>query len=167
MMLDIEPLVREVAPGLLSRRRASVACIATTRRKYLVFDGGMPAQPRCVVEYGDADRLLRTAHVLRTLSARLPGVVPAVVSCGPREDGSYVLIQEGLGGVPWFRVADTMKSATEALTQARHKVAEALYKQAGAGAGAEGAAGGPTPGGNAKASEGDVIDAEVVEDEKK
>ena len=111
MMLDIEPLVREVAPGLLSRRRASVACIATTRRKYLVFDGGMPAQPRCVVEYGDADRLLRTAHVLRTLSARLPGVVPAVVSCGPREDGSYVLIQEGLGGVPWFRVADTMKSA--------------------------------------------------------
>jgi len=110
MMLDIEPLVREVAPGLLSRRRASVACIATTRRKYLVFDGGMPAQPRCVVEYGDAERLLRTAHVLRTLSARLPGVVPAVVSCGPREDGSYVLIQEGLGGVPWFRVADTYGS---------------------------------------------------------
>jgi len=61
----------------------------------------------------------------------------------------------------------TMKSAIEALMQARHKVAEALYKQAGAGAGAEGAAGGPTPGGNAKASEGDVIDAEVVEDEKK
>jgi hypothetical protein len=32
MMLDIEPLVREIAPGLLSRNRASVACIATTRR---------------------------------------------------------------------------------------------------------------------------------------
>jgi len=49
--------------------------------------------------------------------------------------------------------------------QARHKVAEALYKQAGAGPDA--APGGPAPGGNAKAAEGDVIDAEVVEDEKK
>ena len=111
MMLDIEPLVREVAPGLLSRRRASVACIATTRRKFLVFDGGMPEQPRCVVEYGDGERLLRTAQILRILSARLPGVVPAVVSCTSHEDGSYVLIQEGLGGIPWFRVADTMTSA--------------------------------------------------------
>lgn len=111
MMLDIEPLVREIAPGLLSRHRASVACIATTRRKYLVFDGGMPSQPRCVVEYGEAERLTRTAHILRTLSAKLPGVVPAVVSCTPCPDGRYVLIQEGLGGVPWFRVADTMTSA--------------------------------------------------------
>jgi len=59
----------------------------------------------------------------------------------------------------------TMKSAIEALMQARHKVAEALYKQAGAGPDA--APGGPAPGGNAKAAEGDVIDAEVVEDEKK
>jgi hypothetical protein len=111
MMLDIEPLVREIAPGLLSRNRASVACIATTRRKYLVFDGGLPAQPRCVVEYGDAERLTRTAQILRTLSAKLPGIVPAVVSCTPCPDGRYVLVQEGLGGVPWFRVADTMTSA--------------------------------------------------------
>jgi len=59
----------------------------------------------------------------------------------------------------------TMNSAIEALMQARHKVAEALYKQAGAGPDA--APGGPAPGGNAKAAEGDVIDAEVVEDEKK
>jgi molecular chaperone DnaK len=56
-----------------------------------------------------------------------------------------------------------IKSSIEALMQARHKVAEALYKQAGAGS----APGGPAPGGDAKAPEGDVIDAEVVEDEKK
>ncbi len=56
-----------------------------------------------------------------------------------------------------------MKSSVEALTQARHRVAEALYKQAGATS----APGGPAPDGEAKASEGDVIDAEVVEDEKK
>ena len=61
-----------------------------------------------------------------------------------------------------------MNSAMEQLTQAQHKAAEALYKQTGAdgpgssgdSARAAGAEGSPAP-------EGDVIDAEVVEEEKK
>src|SRR5687767_11538023 len=63
-----------------------------------------------------------------------------------------------------------MTSGMEALTQAQHKVAESLYKQAGAGGGAPasepsgGDTGGSAPG---TADAGDVIDAEVVEDEKK
>ncbi|HEY6508395.1 MAG TPA: molecular chaperone DnaK, partial [Vicinamibacterales bacterium] len=62
--------------------------------------------------------------------------------------------------------AAAMTAAMEALTQAQHKVAEAVYKQSGSGAGASpGAAPGPEPG--PSAAEGDVIDAEVVEDEKK
>jgi len=62
--------------------------------------------------------------------------------------------------------AAAMNAAMEALTQAQHKVAEALYKQSGSGAGAApGSAPGPEPG--PTATEGDVIDAEVVEDEKK
>src|SRR6187401_1623613 len=62
-----------------------------------------------------------------------------------------------------------MNRAMEQLTQAQHKAAEALYKQAGSTA----SAGGPEPGGAdagagpGRAPEGDVIDAEVVEDEKK
>jgi len=62
-----------------------------------------------------------------------------------------------------------MNRAMEQLTQAQHKAAEALYKQAGPTA----SAGGPEPGGAdagagpGRAPEGDVIDAEVVEDEKK
>src|SRR6187549_587591 len=66
-----------------------------------------------------------------------------------------------------------MSAAMDALMTAQHKASEALYKnQAEAGAaGAEGAAGasgasGAADGG-AKADNGDVIDAEVVEDEKK
>jgi molecular chaperone DnaK len=62
-----------------------------------------------------------------------------------------------------------MKSAMEALTQAQHRVAEALYKQtgsagpeAGGGAGPSGAAGGATSGGGT--APGDVIDAEVVDE---
>jgi molecular chaperone DnaK len=71
-----------------------------------------------------------------------------------------------------------MTRAMEQLTQAQHKAAEALYKQAGTGAGAEagpdasGAPGGAGGGGatssaGSSATEGDVIDAEVVNEEKK
>ncbi|HVG70602.1 MAG TPA: molecular chaperone DnaK [Vicinamibacterales bacterium] len=62
-----------------------------------------------------------------------------------------------------------MNRAMEQLTQAQHKAAESLYKQAGASAGSgpeagAGSAGGQTAG---DAAPGEVIDAEVVEDEKK
>jgi len=62
-----------------------------------------------------------------------------------------------------------MTSAMERLTQAQHKAAEAAYKQSGpegpgAGEGAESAGGGAAGSGR---TEGDVIDAEVVDDQKK
>ena len=63
----------------------------------------------------------------------------------------------------------SMNRAMEQLTQAQHKAAEAMYKQTGAtpdgadAAGAGAAAGQPGEGG----AQGEVIDAEVVEDEKK
>jgi len=68
-----------------------------------------------------------------------------------------------------------MNRAMEQLTQAQHRAAEALYRQSGAtgagggaggGAGADtGATGGASTG--AGAAQGDVIDAEVVDEEKK
>ena len=64
-----------------------------------------------------------------------------------------------------------MKRAMEALNTAQHKAAEVLYKSASAGAGSAGASGGSTGsagGGSARGgAQGDVIDAEVVEEEKK
>jgi molecular chaperone DnaK len=70
-----------------------------------------------------------------------------------------------------------MNRAMEQLTQAQHKAAEALYKQAGAGAGStgsEGAGGAEDSAGSAgpgtaggPGGAGDVIDAEVVEEDKK
>jgi hypothetical protein len=73
-----------------------------------------------------------------------------------------------------------MNRALEQLTQAQHRAAEALYKNAGATAGAgpggpggsEGSAGsaGSGSGGSGSAgsqAQGDVIDAEVVDEEKK
>jgi molecular chaperone DnaK len=65
-----------------------------------------------------------------------------------------------------------IKTALDNLTQAQHKAAEALYRSsaqtAGAGAGAgPGASGGSSEGGSQQPKEGEVIDAEVVEDEKR
>ncbi len=72
-----------------------------------------------------------------------------------------------------------MTRAMEQLTQVQHRAAEALYKQAGSTAGSEAgpeSSAGPTAGDGpsggsgstgSSASEGDVIDAEVVNEEKK
>ena len=62
--------------------------------------------------------------------------------------------------------AAAVDRAMDQLTQAQHKAAEALYKQASSGGGAPGA--GPEEAApRAEGTQGDVIDAEVVEDEKK
>jgi molecular chaperone DnaK len=72
--------------------------------------------------------------------------------------------------------ATAVDNALQALTTAQHKAAEALYRQAqtpgpgaeaGAGAGAGSNPGGQPGGGQSRANEGDVIDAEVVEEDKK
>jgi molecular chaperone DnaK len=66
-----------------------------------------------------------------------------------------------------------MKRTMEALNTAQHKAAETLYKAASAGAGADaggsssGGASGAAGGGSSPNASGDVIDAEVVEEEKK
>jgi molecular chaperone DnaK len=59
---------------------------------------------------------------------------------------------------------EAIEAATAELTKASHKLAEALYRQASAGApgSAPGEAPPPTDGGG-KGSDGDVIDAEVVD----
>ncbi len=71
--------------------------------------------------------------------------------------------------------ADAIKKALDNLTQAQHKAAEGLYRTAqtagaGAAAGAGAGAGGSQAGGSSAGSErkeGDVIDAEVVEEDKR
>ena len=65
--------------------------------------------------------------------------------------------------------ADNIKRATETLTKASHKLAEVMYQQAGANAGG-GTPGGGGATGSSTASAGDskddVIEAEVVEENK-
>jgi molecular chaperone DnaK len=66
--------------------------------------------------------------------------------------------------------AAQMQSRMDALNTVQHKAAEALYRStsaAGGGGPEEGAAGGGAAGAGGGRGEGDVIDAEVVEEEKK
>ncbi|HEU5161997.1 MAG TPA: molecular chaperone DnaK [Thermoanaerobaculia bacterium] len=61
---------------------------------------------------------------------------------------------------------DEIRGATDRLQKASHKLAEAMYQQGQqAGAGSTGSTGGSQPGGSA--SSDDVIEAEVVDEEKK
>ena len=66
---------------------------------------------------------------------------------------------------------DVEWSCREVLTSAQHKAAEAMYRQAGPGAGDGSAEGGAAadPGGAAGAGSrtNDVIDAEVVDEDKR
>ncbi len=61
---------------------------------------------------------------------------------------------------------DNLKKATETLTKASHKLAEVMYQNVGANAGGgAGAASGPS-GGSESSNKDDVIEAEVVEENK-
>ncbi|MEO8256571.1 MAG: phosphotransferase [Acidobacteriota bacterium] len=107
-MLEIVALVNRLLPGLLQHSRPSVACVCTTRAKYLVFDGD-PSRPACIVEFGDEERLTRTDHILSTLRSKMPpGGVADSLCCTSLPDGTFVHIQEGLPGVPWFRLSDSL-----------------------------------------------------------
>jgi hypothetical protein len=111
-MLEVVSLVEQLVPGLLRSSRPSVACVCTTRAKFLVFDGD-GAHPACVVEFGEAERLMRVERILAELHLRVPEAVARPLVCERMPDGRHVLIQEGLGGVPWFRVSDRLVSAAD------------------------------------------------------
>jgi phosphotransferase family enzyme len=111
-MLEIVSLVRQLAPGLLQREDASVACVCTTRPKYLVFNR-KSKQPACVVEFGPAERLVRVDGILSELHPRFPSGVARPICCRSITNGTYVQIQEGLGGMPWFRLSDGLSSPND------------------------------------------------------
>ena len=131
MMLDVAALVDRLLPGLLHGDARSVACICTTRPKYLVFDDD-EAHPRCVVEFGEGDRLSRTDRVLKELGARINGTVPASLFCGSVHNGTSVHIQAGLPGVPWSRVSDALETPAEWRVLIRRAVAAMLRLHAAA-----------------------------------
>jgi phosphotransferase family enzyme len=111
-MLAAVPAVRQLLPGLLRDEHPSVACVYTTRPKYLIFDGSAD-QPACVVEFGETERLAAVEKVLDELSPRLPKTVPASLRCAHWNAGTSVHVQQGLPGTPWFRLSDQVTTRDE------------------------------------------------------
>ena len=111
-MLAAVPAVRRLLPDLLHTARPSVACVYTTRPKYLVFDESSE-QPACVVEFGETERLSAVEKVLAELSPRLPQTVPASLRCAHWQAGTSVHVQQGLPGTPWFRISDDLDSPSK------------------------------------------------------
>jgi Phosphotransferase enzyme family len=111
-MLEIVSLVDQLAPGLVQRESASVACVCTTRPKFLVFNR-YSEHPACVVEFGPRERLARVDGILSQLHPRFPKGVARPIVCKPWHNGTYVQIQEGLGGMPWFRLSDGLATAKD------------------------------------------------------
>lgn len=130
MIADVIPLVRELVPGLLTCKRASVACVRTTNEKYLVFNDD-PDRPACIVEFGDETRLRRIARILSLLHAQCPGLVPRPLACAPWGSGVVVHIEEGMSGQPWFRLADTLPS-TAAWQSLLERAVAAMHRLHGA-----------------------------------
>jgi hypothetical protein len=110
VILEIPHLIRELVPGLLDEGRSSVACVRTTRPKYLVFGGGAD-RPTCVVQFGPAEAMEREHHVLSLLRPVLPDMVAAPLACAAWHGNLWVQVQSGLLGLPWFRLADRVRSA--------------------------------------------------------
>lgn len=110
MILEVVGAVREIAPRMLPGGHASVACIQTTRPKYLVF-GSDRRRPECVVEFGPEDELRRVHETLTRLEPLLPGLVPTPVACALWRDPLHVQIQGGLEGAPWFRLQQAFRTA--------------------------------------------------------
>lgn len=109
-----------------------------------------------------ADQTVYAAEkMVQEMGDKLAGADKAAV------EGAIAALKEALAG----NDTAAMTRAMEQLTQAQHKAAEALYKQGGAGAapGPEGpgADAGPSAGASSGGTQGDVIDAEVVDEDRK
>lgn len=109
MLIDVVPVVRELVPGLLRQQRPSVAYVRTTHPKYLVFDGDAQ-QPACVVEIGDEARLRRIHAIQIALHGLCPAHVARPLACAAWAPGLAIHIQQGVPGVPWFRLFETLTS---------------------------------------------------------
>jgi molecular chaperone DnaK len=90
---------------------------------------------------------------------------------GATEKAAVASAIEALKGAIASNDVAAMNRAMEQLTQAQHRAAETLYKQAGTSTGASSSTGSSEPGSTGPTADagaqGDVIDAEVVDEEKK
>jgi hypothetical protein len=104
MILEVSDILRSLVPSLVADGVSlSVAKVQTTRPIFLAF-GESGDRPLCVVQFGPRPELERLHLVLLELHRALPDVVPNSLACAPCRNDSWVHVQGGLSGTPWFRL---------------------------------------------------------------
>lgn len=112
MILHIPEILARLLPGLRDRGPLSIACVRTTRPKYLVF-GARGDHPTCVAQFGPGDEMEWVHSVLTRLRRELPDLVARPLACAAWQGDTWVQIQSGLPGMPWFRLVEKTRSRRE------------------------------------------------------
>lgn len=124
MILEIPTIVSELLPHRFPPGAAHVACVRTTRPKFLVF-AASHIQPEYVVQFGPAEDSTRLHSILTRLHRRLPDIVPESLVCQPWRGQEFIHVQAGLPGVPWFRLRERI-GGSGAWGRLRERVSQAL-----------------------------------------
>jgi hypothetical protein len=90
----------------------SVAEIHTTRRMYLVFAEAVD-RPEWVVQFGEHGELSRLDAALTNLHALVPDLVAGTVAFRQWQGDTWIHIQPGLPGLPWFRLSTSVGGVAE------------------------------------------------------
>ena len=113
MILEIADLVTrhcEVPPA--TARDLRVAFLKTTEPTFLVF-ARHQAHPLFVVKVGEGPTLERRLAVSSRLYELLPDAIARPFGVFPLGGPLALLIQTGLPGIPWFRLADHLRTVDD------------------------------------------------------
>lgn len=129
MILDIPAIISDLVPNLIKGSESiSVICIRTTRPKYLVF-GEDSDRPALIAQFGDKEALERLHMILSRLHSKVPNLVAEPILLSPWRDNTYLHLQTGLPGTPWFQLTGRYRSREEwaQITFLAHDALERLH----------------------------------------
>jgi aminoglycoside phosphotransferase len=113
VILDIADLVaRHCRVPEPTARGLRVAFLKTTEPTFLVFARHQPF-PLFVAKVAAASTLERRLALSSRLYELLPDAIAKPFGVFPLGDGRALLVQNGLPGVPWFRLADQVRTADD------------------------------------------------------
>jgi hypothetical protein len=93
-------------------RSLRVAFLKTTEPTFLVFAAQQP-HPLFVVKVGDADTLKARSALAARLYELLPDAIARPVGVFPLDRQRALLVQNGLAGVPWFRLGERYTTSAD------------------------------------------------------
>lgn len=126
MILDIADLVARGCGLDRTAAHLRVAFVKTTDPIFLLF-ADHQVHPLFVVKVGAADELGRRFGFKTRLYDLMPDAIARPIGVFPLSDGLGILVQNGLPGLPWFRLADELRTADDWLAL-RARCAEQLRR---------------------------------------